>query len=304
MTLSYPDAAFSGVVIEGIFYGAYAVLFVLYLVLRRHNNHALNEPLTLAQMLLFGLCTVSLCLDVPTGHLLVASITIDIDAANRLQIGSMVIFSIIDYLAQMILLYRCWIIWDKRWVVVAIPGFLALTTLAGGLVLAGLINPTIVEAYITDIMRPIGIATYSTSLATNALITSLIVTKILLTSQEVRPALGSNSNRSFRIATAMLIESGLLMLAFQLLFIILYQRIEFDIISGATTQIYGITPILLNIRVVMGTAYDKTTEKTYSLRFAHSEGAATQTTDLGMGGVGVQSRGLHVEPDRSSESTV
>ncbi|KAF8881444.1 hypothetical protein BD779DRAFT_1011014 [Infundibulicybe gibba] len=146
-----------------------------------------------------------------------------------------------------------------------------------------------------------GTVTNSISLSVNALTTLLIVTKILLTAREVRSVLGSNSDRSIRLAIAMLIESGLLMFAFQLVFVVLSSRylVEFDIISNTITQIYGITPTLLNIRVAMGTAYDKTTEKTRTLRFAHSGGAAT---GLSMSTAGVQSQGIITEPDGVSNN--
>ncbi|KAF8881451.1 hypothetical protein BD779DRAFT_1011370 [Infundibulicybe gibba] len=211
----------------------------------------------------------------------------------------MVLFGIIDFLAQMILLYRCWIIWDSRWVVVAVPGFLALLALVGEFALVGLQVSPIDTMHI---FIPTGIATNSVSLVVNALTTSLIVTKILLTSREVRPVLGSNSHRSFRIVVALLIESGLLMFAFQLVYVVLFFQVPFDIISNSTTQIYGITPTLLNIRVAMGTAYDKTTEKTRTLRFAHSEGAATQAISPNMIEAGTQFRDPDTELDDVSSS--
>ncbi|KAF8881446.1 hypothetical protein BD779DRAFT_1011319 [Infundibulicybe gibba] len=214
------------------------------------------------------------------------------NAFDKLALGSEVLFSIIDCLAQIILLYRCWIIWDSRWVVVAVPGFLVFVALVGEFALVGLQNTTV---DLVHIFIPIGNATNSVSLVVNALTTALIVTKIFLTAREVRPVLGSNSHRSFRIVTALLIESGLLMFAFQLVFVVLFFRVPFNIISGATTQIYGITPTLLNIRVAMGTAYDKSTEKTRTLRFAHSEGPS-------MSAAGVRSRDINTELDDAANN--
>ncbi|KAF8870529.1 hypothetical protein BD779DRAFT_1681043 [Infundibulicybe gibba] len=200
---------------------------------------------------------------------------------------------------QVAKLYRCWIIWGKRWVVVAAPGFLALITLAGGLALTALDNSPLWntdQEKISRLFRLTGITTYSISLAVNALTTSLIVTKIFLTSRRTRLALGSNSHRSLRIVAATMIESGLLMLAFQLVFIVLFLRgPEFDVVSCMTTQIYGITPTLLNIRVVMGSTFDKATEKTRSLRFIHSGGIATRTTDLSISTAGVEPQGINIE---------
>ncbi|KAF8881457.1 hypothetical protein BD779DRAFT_1011679 [Infundibulicybe gibba] len=298
--ITIPDAVATGTILESVFYGAYLVLFIQYLVLQRRNSRGFDQPLTLAHILLFVLCTVSFFLDIPSDYL---SLVPDVEGApeksQKLNLGSVWIFAIIDFLAQMILLYRCWIIWSKRWAVVVVPGFLSLVTLGGGFAIAGLFD-SLVRSVNHDrfdpLLRSTGTATNSISLAVNALTTFLIVVKIFLTSREVRSALGSNSHQSLRIATAMLIESGLLVLAFQLVFVVLYNQPAFSVISGATTQIYGITPTLLNIRVIMGSAYDRTTEKTRTLRFAHSErGATTQITGSSMSAAGVRSRDINTE---------
>ncbi|KAF8874462.1 hypothetical protein BD779DRAFT_1476486 [Infundibulicybe gibba] len=325
MTIEAQAAMPLGIIFEGIFYGAYMALFILYLVLWRRNNRRVNGLLTLAQILLFGFCTLSLCIDISADYYLLA--TPDPATAQRINLGSTVMFTGIDCLAQMILvvkLYRCWIVWGRRWMVVAVPGFLALAALAlhsrRGIRpywSSRFFPPEHQQRKVSLCLRLIGITTYSISLGTTALTTSLIVAKILSTSREVRPPLGSNSHRSFRIATAMLIESGLLMVAFQLLFIVLFNRAPgFDIISYPTTQIYlrgflsewqvgeilimdvqGIAPTLLNIRVVMGSEYGETTEKTLSLRFAHSGGTAARSTRPSMSVAGVQSQGINTELD-------
>ncbi|KAF8871678.1 hypothetical protein BD779DRAFT_1575513 [Infundibulicybe gibba] len=188
-------------------------------------------------------------------------------------------------------------------------GMSELVSLGQGFAYAGLIKfslKSVGSGKFGHLSVLIGIAAYSISLGANALTTSLIVTKIFLTSRQVRSVLGPSSDRSIRIATAMLIESGLLMFAFQLVFIVLFSSgtTMVNIIFGPTAQRYGITPTLLNIRVMMGTAYDKTTENsTTSLRFAHSGGAATQTTGLSTSAAGVQfkgPRGIDTESDETS----
>ncbi|KAF8869127.1 hypothetical protein BD779DRAFT_1682552 [Infundibulicybe gibba] len=303
MTLTSQDLNVLGAMLECIFYGAYVVLFILSLALQRRNNRGFGRPLTLAHILLFGLCTLCFCLDISTDYLIdVVPDVKNLDTSNKLDMSSIVVFAVIDYLAQMTLLYRCWIVWGRRWAIVAIPGFLALVTLGGGFAIAALDNSPLWKTDVEGtyrIYRPIGITTNAISLVVNALTTLIIVTKIFVTSREVRPVLGSNSDRSFRIATAILIESGLLTFAFQLVYVVLFsiQHSAVHIISGLISQIYGITPTLLNIRVVMGSTYDKTTEKMLSLRFAHSGGAATRTTGPSMSAAGIQSRDINVEFD-------
>ncbi|KAF8869132.1 hypothetical protein BD779DRAFT_781697 [Infundibulicybe gibba] len=296
--------------LECILYGAYIVLFVQYLVLRHRNNRRPDRLLTLAHILLFCLCTVSFCLDIPSAYLrVVPNLAKPLsEVAPKLNLSSMVIFAIIDFLARAILLYRCWIIWDKRWVVVAVPGFLALVALGGGFALAGLRNPFLWggKEWAIHAFKSIRIMTNSVSLVVNALTTSLIVTKIFLTSREARSVLSSNLNRPFRIATAMVIESGLLMFAFQLAFIFLFLSPGFEIVSTPTSQIYGITPTLLNIRVIMGSVYDKTTmaEKSRPLRFAHTAGVATHATNPSTSTGIVQLQGTITEPNASNNKKV
>ncbi|KAF8868960.1 hypothetical protein BD779DRAFT_1682818 [Infundibulicybe gibba] len=282
MALTTVNAVTLGIIFEGIFYGLYMVLFILYLVLRRRNNRAVNEPLTLAHILLFCLCTVSLCLDIASEYILIADVGSG-STVDNIETGSTALFSIIDYLAQMILL--------------CISG--------GGFALVGLDQSPLWSTNkekLSRLFESIGIMTYSTSLAANALTTSLIVTKILLTSQEVRPVLGSNSHRSLRIAAAVLIKSGLLMFTFQLVFVILFSslRAPVDLIYSSIPQIYGITPTLLNIRVVMGSAYDET-EKTRSLRFAHSRGAAART-GTNVSAAEAESRGINIGLDDAPDN--
>ncbi|KAF8889850.1 hypothetical protein BD779DRAFT_1519265 [Infundibulicybe gibba] len=290
MAFTDPDATTLGTIVEGIFYGAYMVLFILYLVLRGRKGRVVEGPLTVAQILLFILCTLFIVADAENDIL-----------DFKIGLGSSVVFSLIDFLSQMILLYRCWIIWDKRWVVVAFPGFLALASLGGELALVGLVDSLVLgngnAAKLGARINPTGISAFSISLGANTLTTSLIVSKILLISREVRPVLGPDSHRSFRVVTAMLIESGLLLFVSQLIYVILFAlgHPSYDFVAGPITQIYGITPTLLNIRVVMGAAYDKTTGKASSLKFANSERATTQTTGTGMSTSGTHTRRVNIE---------
>ncbi|KAF8870536.1 hypothetical protein BD779DRAFT_534842 [Infundibulicybe gibba] len=300
MILTDLEATILGVILEGILYGAYVVLFILYLALQHRYNRGFGGPVILAQMLLFGLCTVSMCLSMPMAYFYRRDTWCGV--ASKLNFGIIVIFTITDSLAQMILLYRCWMVWGRRWVVVAVPGFLVLMALGGGIAALGLfaaadpVNYSLEGAHQAYLCTT---AAYSISLVANALITSLIVIKIFLASREVCPDLGSNLHQSLRVITAMLIESGLLMFAFQLVLVVLFsmQHIAISFIAFPITQICGITTALLNIRVVVGSTYGETTEKIPSLRFAHSGEAAAQTTGPSTSAAEAQSRNINTEPD-------
>ncbi|KAF8870539.1 hypothetical protein BD779DRAFT_1681047 [Infundibulicybe gibba] len=224
MTLN-AEALVLGNIIQGIFYGIHMILFILYLVLRCRNSCRFDKPLARAQILLFSLCTIAMCLDFITTYFKMVPGVGNIDSAlNAAPKGSVVAFVVVDYLAQMMLLYRCWIIWRRRWVVVVVPGFLALVSLGEGIaafIFGSMLLPSTDLEKTSHLFRLTGTLAYSTSLIVNALTTSLIVTKIILTSREMHPSLGSSS-RPLRTIAAMLIESGLLMLIFQLIFVILF----------------------------------------------------------------------------------
>ncbi|KAF8874472.1 hypothetical protein BD779DRAFT_1790490 [Infundibulicybe gibba] len=241
MILTELEATILGVILEGILYGAYMVL-LSYTRPEHRNKRGFGGPLILAQVLLFGLCTVSMCLSIPMAYFFVV---LDVGAAFKLNFVIIVIFAITDSLAQMILLYRCWMVWGRRWIVVAVPGFLVLMALGGGFAAVGLFAA----------VDPVN---YSLEGARQAYL-------YLLNPREVYPILGSISNlhQSLSVITAMLIESGLLMFAFQLVLVVLFfmQQPASDLTIFPITQIYGISPTLLNIRVVMGSTYGKTTEK-------------------------------------------
>ncbi|KAF8881485.1 hypothetical protein BD779DRAFT_1675428 [Infundibulicybe gibba] len=313
MAFAQLDALVSEVVLECTFYGVYVVLFILYIVLWRRNKR-FGGLLTLAQILLFGLCTLSLFFDIAANYLVAQAILgvpgDRVAALAKLGVGSSVLFTVVDSLAHVILLYRCWIIWDKRWAVVAIPGFLVLAALGIGFALARLSTPhtgsdSDSEAYV-HICRSMGAARHSVSLVVNAFTTSLIMTKIFLTPRVVGSSPIFNSHWPLRVVPAMLIESGFLMFAYQLAFTVLFWIGDpaFNIMGGPIPQIYGIAPTLLSIRVAMGSAHNKTTVGTLSLRFSHpAGGAATPTTGLSTASAaGRQSRGINTEFGDDSNS--
>ncbi|KAF8881481.1 hypothetical protein BD779DRAFT_1802677 [Infundibulicybe gibba] len=308
MAFTQLDGLALGSVLECTLYGVYVALFILYLVLQRRSNR-FGGPLTLAQMLLFGLCTVVFFLDIPRDYFWARSmLSMSVNwnmILSELILGNTVLFTMIDSLAHAILFYRCWIIWDKQWTVMAIPGFLLLAPFVIGFTTIGLSSSSTNIWDLKQLAR-IWAAKHSISLIVNALTTSLIVAKIFLISREVGPVLGSNSHRSLRVVNAMLIESGLLMFAYQLIFVVLYsiQHPATAIVGAPILQIYGITPTLLGVRVAMGSTYDKTTVETRSLRFAHSAGgAATWATGPStMNVAGVQSQNTNIELGDASNS--
>jgi hypothetical protein len=92
---------------------------------------------------------------------------------------------------------------------------------------------------IYDRVRIIGLAAFSISLAVNASTTGLIVARIVILSagSHILPGRG----KRVRNAMAVVLESGFLMFAVQLLWVVffsLHPQNEWFLISGFSTQIY------------------------------------------------------------------
>ncbi|KAF8991955.1 hypothetical protein BDQ17DRAFT_1432753 [Cyathus striatus] len=134
---------------------------------------------------------------------------------------------------------------------------------------------------------------YSSSLAVNALVTGLIVSRIWFLTSQITALSPHASNRPYNVVIAMLLESGALVLLAQICWLVLYIHSNngYDIVSGAISQIYGFTPTILLIRVALGTSYDSETKLSASIAFADSGKTSKQhptfmTTDEELGSQG------------------
>ncbi|KAF8797765.1 hypothetical protein BYT27DRAFT_7246945 [Phlegmacium glaucopus] len=138
-----------------------------------------------------------------------------------------------DFIAQFILIYRCWIVWGCNIPVVILPSVLAFVFLviwlAGNgsqIILSGqLVQPHWAQGMI--------LAAVAVSMTVNALVTCLIVSKILKMYHEVKSALGSDDQglgatggSKIRTAIFIVIESGM-----------------------------GITPTIILVRLSMGLSF-------------------------------------------------
>ncbi len=131
--------------------GIYTVLFIasVVLLLRRVRTRSMNVPIFIANFLLFASCTAHFALELkhfyaalvsPPGRMLHASGMIDArdlkgtvgvqgfaDETAEL-VGADLLISLSDFLGDLVLLYRCWVIWGKNFWVVLLP---LLTAAAG-----------------------------------------------------------------------------------------------------------------------------------------------------------------------------
>ncbi|KAK7683148.1 hypothetical protein QCA50_013821 [Cerrena zonata] len=266
--LSNDIAALVGFACESVLYGVYIVIFVLSLAFLswRRRTRETSWPMIISTCVLFTLCTTHFAIEFNHFYNRLGATGVPDFAAETMPLFASDIFiSLIDFVGDLVLLYRCWMVWGKNgWVIIlpfltAASGFISAMV---GLSLVLRIDPTAPVA--PAVLVPLGTASFTLPLATNFLITILIVGRIYHIgsySRDLHAAsvITSTANH-FNQAAAIVVESGMLYLITQLIFVILFaiKHPAQAIVGVAAVQVYGIAPTLISFRVGLGIAPEQT----------------------------------------------
>ncbi|KAK6995783.1 hypothetical protein R3P38DRAFT_3223244 [Favolaschia claudopus] len=222
-TVNADQATFIGFGLEGIAYGIHVLLFgvAASLVPSRRSTSASIIPIFGLSCLLFGLGTVHFALNFnnvydstmvhPRPH---------IAAETHLLAGADIIFSLSDFLGQIVLIYRCYLIWGNNpWIIILplIVAFAAACVAVVVLVLCS-VDPTAPQAPANIV--PFGDASFAMSLILNFASSALIVARIWWLSRYDDIVGVTRRTGIVRKATGIIIESGLLFLITQFVFVI------------------------------------------------------------------------------------
>ncbi|KAJ7101442.1 hypothetical protein B0H15DRAFT_927222 [Mycena belliarum] len=284
-TVNTDQATFLGFGLEGIGYGVNLVLFMVAItVLVRRNPTASKMPIFAVTCLMFSLCTVHFSLNfhnVYTG--LMVHPRPHISEETPLLAGADMIFAITDFFSQLILIYRCYIVWGKTVWIIILPVLVAFASVACGVGLIGLvlsIDPTAPQTPAAIV--PVGDAAFAMSLILNFSTSMLIVGRIWYMSRQSRIQGVAHHKTSVQSAMEIVIESGLLFLAAQFVFVVLFAIAHpaQAVVEPIATQIYGISPTLIIVRVGMGRSYEQTTKTPMtSVRFVNFNKKAESRND-------------------------
>ncbi|KAJ3901829.1 hypothetical protein F5879DRAFT_786891, partial [Lentinula edodes] len=270
------QATFLGMGFEALAYaGIYTLLFFTSLAVLTWRTPALNaskKPMFAATIFMFSLATVHFSLNFNNVYQgLMVKPTAHISDETHLLAGADMIFSISDFCSQLILIYRCYLVWSRNPWVIVLPILISCASvgklLPCGIGLIGLvltISPNAPQAPAAIV--PIGTAAFSMSLCLNFIVSALIVGRIWYITGLNREI---KTDSAIRRASAIIIESGLLFLAAQLVFVVLFaiKHPAQAIVEPIATQIYGISPTLIIVRVGMGSTFEPTALPESSLRF-------------------------------------
>ncbi|KAJ8496206.1 hypothetical protein ONZ51_g1251 [Trametes cubensis] len=274
MVLSNNIAALIGFGCEATLWGANCVLFIISLGLLYRKGRRGNTNLTILAIhcLLFTGCTAHFGLEFNHFYTTLSASSSDTSGvsyfANETKglLAADVIISICDLLGDAMLVYRCWLMWsDHRWVVVlpilsAIAGFVCLCQVAHFVATLSPTSPVPPAAVV-----PLTTAGYALPLCTNAMATGLLALKIwmMTRTRHVTSGGGYRLHRSVRLAghvIAVIVESGLIYLATQLVLVVLVsiKHPAEAIVGVIAVQVYGIAPTLIVIRCTLGITTETT----------------------------------------------
>ncbi|KAI0918347.1 hypothetical protein AcW1_009748 [Taiwanofungus camphoratus] len=283
MVLSNDIAALIGFGCEAVLYGAYCILFLisLHVLIWRRRSRDLNTPLLFANCMLFFSCTAHFALEFNHYYTTLQATGVP-NFANETKrlFGADILISLIDFMGDMVLIYRCWLVWGKNYWVIILPFLTAVSGFACLMEVMHLLLSIDPSAPVAPAqVVPLGIAGYALPLCTNVLVTALIVVRIWYASLKIPDAgLSLGTRRTTRHAMSIVVESGALYLAVQLVFVVLFsiKHPAQAIVAVMAVQIYGIAPTLIIIRVGLGI----TTEPTHPIPGTHiSWGFPTSNQD-------------------------
>lgn len=156
-------------------------------------------------------------------------------------------------------IHRCWAIWTRNYFIIVLPLLLSIASLGAllscvsvkhimtffhtvsGLVGIALIASTPPKTAFPAVIIPLGISSFVISLCVNFTTTVLIILRIWLISRTVEkiPAIDISRNRVKR-AMEIMVESGLAILLFETIFVILFatNNVAQSILVSILSQVY------------------------------------------------------------------
>ncbi|KAF8797341.1 hypothetical protein BYT27DRAFT_7344213 [Phlegmacium glaucopus] len=171
-----------------------------------------------------------------------------------------------DFIAQCILIYRCWIVWGCNIRVVILPSISSFVFLAMWVAGNGSQYMFSGQLAVPGWGTWLVVGSLAISMTVNALVTGLIIIKIFNVYCEVKPTsddqtLGVTGGSKIRTVIFVLIESGMILFSIQLARLVVTivttdtALKAYDIIAYIHQMLNGITPTIILVRVSMGLSF-------------------------------------------------
>ncbi|KAI5892267.1 uncharacterized protein SCHCODRAFT_02701238 [Schizophyllum commune H4-8] len=155
-------------------------------------------------------------------------------------------------------LYRCYIVWTKRWGIIIVPACVYLASISMSILLLYQVSQPA-----QSLWRQVnfGLAYFSLSLAVNVLLTLLIAGRLLAMSKRVKATLGPQHAHMYTSIAALVVESASPYALTNLVFIITYgmgSPVSYTLLP-ILSQVMCTSAVLIILRVASGRAWSAQT---------------------------------------------
>jgi len=221
------------------FYGIYLVLFCICIYVLLHRPHNLgNTVLLVTAIALFTLSTVQAIINLVLGAADIDNI--DIPYEHLVNVTT-VVYGINNIIADGLVIYRCYSVWNKNIYIVIPPILLLIPTSVFGI---GFLLPSSNTTF------------FALSLVTNVIVTALTAGRIWWIHRKARAYLEPAMQQRYTSAISILVESGVIYSATVLAYLIIGAIPSVNIVQEPIfqmlTQVLGIAPTLIIVRVGLG----------------------------------------------------
>jgi len=256
-----PEAYLIGVLLEGILFGLNTCLFCLCcldLTIRRRTT-GINWVLLGSATVMWIGCTIHV------GIAIQRTVTAFIDSENipggpeaylneentPLWLASESVFLFVNTVADLLLAYRCWIIWNYNYWIILGPMLSILGSMSAGfgaLAGMGMLQPGQTIGLYTVVVS--ADALFGFSLCTNIITTALIAARITHLIRRNLAALPRGHKKQYISVVGIVVESGALMAVTQAIFLGLWstQNVVLWTFYAMLAQVMGISPMLIIVR--------------------------------------------------------
>ncbi|EIN13037.1 hypothetical protein PUNSTDRAFT_131262 [Punctularia strigosozonata HHB-11173 SS5] len=165
-----------------------------------------------------------------------------------------------DFFAELVLCYRLWTIWDNNYYIIIIPLLISFAFVSCAMATIGILVSTPSAAIVPKSLVPLGTSAFAIPLCFNFIVTGLIIGRIWWKGRSSHGNIGRAGGvvmlppTYLKAATVVVIESGLVYLVVQFVLTVLFaiNHPAQIMLADIATQIYGIAPTMIFVRVGLG----------------------------------------------------
>lgn len=275
--MASPPVPISSLIVEDWFHGLYtAGIFLTLWVIFTNSAFTMERKAGLTAIVLsMYICSTMHCSlqwyyyskaiddnELPGGPGLLFSLT---HLAPWLEATGDTFFCLNILIADILFIWRCWVVWQRRWVVVILPIIMSTCGIgmAARFIVAQVTLETSGDAF-TSIKRRNDFLAFSTayfvlSIATSLFTTTFLALRIVMVQRAAVKATGHRKN-PFSAAVEIPVESAALYSLTLLIFVILNvtKNVNAFYAQNIHAQMTGIAPMLIILRVAAGHSRDDT----------------------------------------------